>query len=63
MPQSQQKMQATDIQEKEIRISINLLSVEGTCENYGVYSDPTNSDPLSTIKTLCVNYFVNQKIE
>ena len=25
-------MQATDIQEKEIRISINLLSVEGNCE-------------------------------
>ena len=32
LPQSQQLMQATDIQEKEIRISINLMYVEGTSE-------------------------------
>ena len=32
MPQSQQLTQATDIQEKEIRISINLPYVEGTSE-------------------------------
>ena len=31
-PQSQQLTQATDIQEEEIRISINLLYVEGTSE-------------------------------
>ena len=30
MPQSQQLMQATDIQEEEIRISINLLYVQCT---------------------------------
>ena len=32
LPQSQQLTQATDIQEKEIRISINLPYVEGTSE-------------------------------
>ena len=32
MPQSQQLMQATDIQEEDIRVSINLPYVEGTSE-------------------------------
>ena len=32
LPQSQQLTQATDIQEKEIRMSINLPYVEGTSE-------------------------------
>ena len=32
LPQSQQLTQATDIQEKEIRISINLPYIEGTSE-------------------------------
>ena len=32
LPQSNQLMQATDIQEEEIRISINLPYVEGTSE-------------------------------
>ena len=32
MPQSQQLTQATDIQEEEIRMSINLPYVEGTSE-------------------------------
>ena len=32
LPQSQQLMQATDIQEKEIRMSINLPYVKGTSE-------------------------------
>ena len=32
LPQSQQQMQATDIQEEEIRMSINLPYVEGTSE-------------------------------
>ena len=32
LPQSQQLTQTTDIQEEEIRISINLLYVEGTSE-------------------------------
>ena len=39
LPQSQQLTQATDIQEEEIRMSINLPYVEGTSENYGVYLD------------------------
>ena len=29
---------------------------------YGVYSDFTKEDPLSTLKALSVNYFVNQKM-
>ena len=33
LPQSQQLTQATDNQEEEIRMSINLLYVEGTTEN------------------------------
>ena len=32
MPQSQQLMQATDIQEEEIRVSMNLPYIEGTSE-------------------------------
>ena len=32
LPQSQQLTQATDIQEEEIRMSINLPYVEGTCQ-------------------------------
>ena len=32
LPQSQQLTQATDIQEEEIRMSINLQYVEGTSE-------------------------------
>ena len=39
LPQSQKLTQATDIQEEEIRISINLPYVEGPVKNYGVYSD------------------------
>ena len=32
LPQSQQLTQVTDIQEEEIRMSINLLYIEGTSE-------------------------------
>ena len=32
LPQSQQLTQATDIQDKEIRMSIDLLYIEGTGE-------------------------------
>ena len=32
-------------------------------KNYDVYSDLTKQDPLSTLKTLCVKYFVKRKIE
>ena len=37
--QSQQLTQATDIQEEEIRMSINLLHVEGTSEKQLRFSD------------------------
>ena len=37
--QSQQLTQATDIQEEEIRMSINLLHVEGTSEKQLRLSD------------------------
>ena len=32
-------------------------------KSYGVCSDLTKYDSLSTLKALCVNYFVNQMIE
>ena len=35
LPQSQQLTQVTDIQEEEIRMSINLVHVEGTSEKLG----------------------------
>ena len=37
LSQSQRQTQATDIQEEEIRMSINLPYVEVTSENYGIY--------------------------
>ena len=36
---SQQLTQATDIQEEEIWMSINLSHVEGIVKNYDIYSD------------------------
>ena len=57
-------MQAKDIQEKKIKVSIKLRAVEGTSEkNYGEYLDLTKQDPLSTLKAFCVNFLVNLKIE
>ena len=41
LPQSQQQMQATDIQEEEIRMSINLLYWRYRVKNYSVYTDFT----------------------
>ena len=41
MPQSQQQTQTTDIQDEEIRMSLNLLYVERTVKNYDVHSDLT----------------------
>ena len=37
----QQQTQSIDIQEEDIRMSVNLPLVEGTSENYCVYSDLT----------------------
>ena len=57
-------MQATDIQEEKIKMSIKLPAVEGTSEkNYGTYSDLTKQDPLSTLKAFWVNFLVNLKVE
>ena len=59
LPQSQQLTQATDIQEKEIRMSTNLLYVEGTSEKL---CHILSSHKLSTLKILCIN-FANLKIK
>ena len=40
LPKSQQLMQATDIKEEEMRMSINLLVLcKVPVKNYGIYSD------------------------
>ena len=39
LSQSQQQTEATDIQEEEFRMSINLTYVESTIENYVVHLD------------------------
>ena len=39
LPQSQQLTQVIDIQQEQIRMSINLPYVDGTSENYRFYSD------------------------
>ena len=57
LPQSQQLTQVTYIKEEEIRMSINLLYVEGTSEKLWWILR------YHIIKTLCVNCFVNLKIE
>ena len=61
--QSQQLTQATYIQEEEIiRISISLLYVEGTSEKLW-HILKSHKIRSTTLKTLCVNSIVNQKIE
>ena len=58
---SNSQTQATNIQGKQIRMSINLWYIEGTSEKlwHILTSDKIRSIIL---KTLCVNYFVNRKI-
>ena len=63
MSQSQQQTQATDILEEEIRVSINYRTLKVLVKNYDVYTNPTKKDPLSILKALCVNPFVNRKIQ
>ena len=58
LSQSQQQWKATDIQGKETRMSINLQ-----VENFSVYSNLTELYTLSTLKAICINSFVNLKIE
>ena len=57
LPQSQQLTLAPDVQEEEIRMSLNLLYVKLPVKNYGLYSD------LIALKRLCVNFFFNLKIK
>ena len=54
MPQLQQLTLARDIQEEEIRMSINLLSAEDTGEKLWRILR-SHKDQLFTLKTLCVN--------
>ena len=54
LPQSQQLRQATDIQEKEIRMSINLPYVEGTSEKlWCILRSHKIRSTFYTEKTLC----------
>ena len=48
MSQSQQQMQATDIQVEEIRMSVNILYIEDTSEKLSVYTQISigQLDPL-----------------
>ena len=63
LPQSQQQTQAADIQEEEIRMSINLPYVKGTTEKLQHVLRSYKINPLSTPKAICINSFVNLKIE
>ena len=54
LPKSQQLRQATDIQEKEIRMSINLPYVEGTSEKlWRILRSHKIRSTFYTEKTLC----------
>ena len=54
MSQSQQQIQATDIQEKEIRMSMNVPCVEGTSEKLScIPRSHKISSTLYTESTLC----------
>ena len=44
LPQSNQQRQATDIQEEEIRMSINLLYVEGTSKKPMAYTQISQNE-------------------
>ena len=63
LSQSQQLMQATDIQEEEIRISISLPYVEGTSEKLRGILRSHKIRSTFTGKTLCLNFIVYLKIE
>ena len=63
LPQSQQLMQATDIQEGKIRISINLPYVEGTSEKLQRILRSHKIRSTFCTEMTCVNSFVNQRIE
>ena len=56
LPQSQQLTRTKDIQEEEIRMSINLRYVKVTSQKLRRILN-------FTLKRLCVNSFVNQKIK
>ena len=60
---SQQQIQATNISEEEIRMSINLPYVEGTSENLRRILRSHKIRSTFYNETLCVNCFVNRKIK
>ena len=63
VPPSQQQTQATDIQKKKIRMSVNLPYVEGTSEKLRrILKTHKTRSTLYTVNTLR-NSFVNSKIE
>ena len=63
LPQLQQQTQAAYIQEEDIRMSINLPYIEGTSEKLRRILRSQKVTSTSTPKTLCVNSFVNLKVE
>ena len=56
-----QLIQATN---SEFRMSINLLCLEGTSEKlWHILKSHKTRSTFYTLKTICVNSFVNQKIK
>ena len=62
LSQSQQQAQATH-PEFEIKMGINLPYVEGSSEKLRSKLRSYKLRSTCLLKTLCVNYFVNRKIE
>ena len=65
LSQSQQQMEATDIQEEEIRMSINLSYIKGSSEKLQriLRSHKIRSTFYTILNALCVNSFENLKVE
>ena len=63
LPQSHQLTQVTDIQEEEIRMSINLPYIEGTSEKLQRILRSHKIRSTFCTEMTCVNSFVNQRIE
>ena len=65
LSQPQQQTEATDIQEEEIRMSINLSYIEGSSEKLQGILRPhkIRSTFYTTLNALCVNSFENLKVK
>ena len=48
---------------RRCKISKNCLTLKILLKNYDVHSKLKREETFFTLKTLCVNYFVNLKIE